>query len=365
MLRLPMDVRYSRMLVEAQRLNCVPAAALCAALVSGRDLLMRVGRDDKHIKEARELFEASQDSDFYTLMRAYQYAKNSGFSVEACRRYGIHALTARQVEQTYEQILNLNRQATQGAPTADAPAENVAPAADNSDPLPRCIMTGFIDQLCIRRDQGTLECELTERRHATLMRESVVQNAQLFVAGSIREVIGRGSQNLTLLGLASAVKREWIEDVFPDQMSSTIEHLFDRTHKRVAAVRLVRFRDLVIHHEHQRDLDPKESGRCIAEAHLQGIFELPLFNHEIKQLIGRLNVVNRAMPELEFPKMDRAGIKTCLSAAFEGLSLAKQAQAAPLKDAFLARLGKERTAWLDEIAPQSITWHDGRKLKES
>jgi ATP-dependent helicase HrpB len=74
MLRLPMHPRYSRLLVEASRFGCVPAAALCAALVSGRDLLQRVGRDDKHIKEARELFEASQDSDFHTLMRAYQFA---------------------------------------------------------------------------------------------------------------------------------------------------------------------------------------------------------------------------------------------------------------------------------------------------
>ena len=55
-------------------------------------------------------------------------------------------------------------------------------------------MTGFIDQLCLRHDQGTLECDLTEGRHGTLMRESVVQNAPLFVAATIREVTGRGSR---------------------------------------------------------------------------------------------------------------------------------------------------------------------------
>ena len=79
MLKLPMHPRYSRMLVEAAKFGCVPAAALCAALVSGRDMLMRLGRDDKHIQEARELFEASQESDFYTLMRAYQFAKKNRF----------------------------------------------------------------------------------------------------------------------------------------------------------------------------------------------------------------------------------------------------------------------------------------------
>src|SRR5207249_10485737 len=109
MLRLPMHPRYSRMLIEAAKFDCIPAAALCAALVSGRDLLMRLGRDDKHISEARELFEASDQSDFYTLMRAWQFARKNNFAVESCRRYGIHAQTARQVEQTFEQILAVAR----------------------------------------------------------------------------------------------------------------------------------------------------------------------------------------------------------------------------------------------------------------
>jgi len=92
MLRLPMHPRYSRMLVEASRRGCVPAAALCAALTSGRDLLVRVGREESHIKEARELFEGGNASDFHTLMRAFQFAKNAGFDVNQCRRHGIRLI---------------------------------------------------------------------------------------------------------------------------------------------------------------------------------------------------------------------------------------------------------------------------------
>src|SRR6185436_5762953 len=110
MRRLPMHPRYSRMLIEAARFGCVPAAALCAALVSGRDLLQRLRREDKHIAEARELFEASQDSDFFTLMRAYQFARKSNFNTETCRRYGIHSQSARQVEQTHAQIMQIAEQ---------------------------------------------------------------------------------------------------------------------------------------------------------------------------------------------------------------------------------------------------------------
>jgi ATP-dependent helicase HrpB len=361
MLKLPMHPRYSRMLVEAAKHGCVPAAALCAALVSGRDLLMRVGREDKHIKEARELFEASQESDFHTLMRAYQFAKNCDFSLERCRRYGIHAQTARQVEQTCDQILNISGALGSSKPASAGAA--LSGASSTPDPLLRCLMTGFIDQLCLRRDQGTLECELTEGRRGTLMRESVVQNAPLFVAATIREVSGRGSENLTLLGLASAVKREWVEETFPEQISVQVEHLYDRTHKRVAAVKLVRFRDLVIHHEHQREVDAKASGRALAEAARKGYFELPLFNHEVKQLIQRVNLVVAVRPELEFPVFDEDAIAACLARAFEGLTLAKEAQATPLREAFRRHLAPEQLGWLNELAPTSISWPDGRQLK--
>jgi ATP-dependent helicase HrpB len=355
MLKLPMHPRYSRMLVEAARLGCVPAAALCAALVSGRDLLMRLGRADQHIKEARELFEASQASDFYTLMRAYEFAKKNHFGVETCRRYGIHAQTARQVEQTFEQILQIaQRQELAGRSAGPQPSE---------DPLLRCIMTGFIDQLCVRRDQGTLECDLTEGRHGALMRESVVQSAPLFVAASIREVAGRGSENVTLLGLASAVKREWIAETFPEQLTTRLEHVYDRTHKRVAAVKLLRFGGLVIHHEHQPETDPKASGLCLAEAHLKGCFELPLFDHQIKQLIARANLVAAVMPELELPAFDPPAVCVCLGRAFDGLTLAKEAQAAALRETFVQHLGQDRLGWLDELAPGSLPWPDGRKLK--
>src|SRR5205085_3429150 len=115
-------------------------------------------------------------------------------------------------------------------------------------------------------------------------------------------------------------KREWVEETFPQHLTTEIEHLFDRTHKRVAAVKLLRFRDLVIHHEHQREVDPAASGQCLAEAYRKGYFELPLFNHEIKQFIARVNLVCAVLPELEFPAFDESRIKLALACAFEGLT---------------------------------------------
>ncbi|MEW6307170.1 MAG: ATP-dependent helicase C-terminal domain-containing protein, partial [Verrucomicrobiota bacterium] len=359
MLRLPMHPRYSRMLVEAAKRNCVPSAALCAALVSGRDLLVRLSRDDKHIAEAREVFEGSQHSDFFTLMRAFQFARKCNFSVEQCRRYGVNARSAREVEQTLDQILDVCQRYRLIA--KEQSGETAAPKPDD-EALLKCIMTGFIDQLCVRRDQGTLDCELTERRTGTLMRESVVQNAPLFVAATIREVPSR-SGNLTLLGLATEVKREWIEETFAEQVAVKVEHLFDRGHKRVAAVKLVRFHDLVIHHEHQREVEPAAAGRCLAEAARKGHFELPLFNHELKQFIARVNLVCAVLPELEFPAFDEEAMVDGFARAFSGLTLAKEAQGVHLRDAFFKHLESAQITWLDELAPATVAWGGGKPLK--
>ena len=74
-----------------------------------------------------------------------------------------------------------------GNPAEAAASPNIFEAGPADDALRRCIMAGFIDQLCLRRTQGSLECAMTEGRQGTLLRESVVQSASLFVATSVRD----------------------------------------------------------------------------------------------------------------------------------------------------------------------------------
>ena len=360
MLRLPMHPRYSRMLIEASQRGCVPHAALCAALVSGRDLLARLDRDDAETKTAREMFEDSGDSDFITLMRAYDFARSNGFSFDRCRSHGINAHVARQVEQTCQQILQAaHQQRLYDREAADSTANNV-------EALLRCLMAGFIDQLAKRREPGKPACDLTGQRQGQLVRESVVQDAPFFVAANLREAPSRGSTPLTLLSLATRVQPEWVAGMFPQHLSTTVEHIFDARNKRVAAIRLVRYHDLVIEQKpRQRDLDPLASGRCLAEAHRAGAFDLPLMDHRLKQFIARVDLVHATLPELEFARFDETAIIACLARAFNGLALVKEAQAAPLIPAFHQHLEKGHVSWLDELVPLSIPLPDNRSIKVS
>lgn len=347
MLRLPMHPRFGRMLVEASARGCVPDAALCAALVSGRDLLVRIGRDEGHLRDRREAFEDGGTSDFHTLMRAHQFARDHGFAVDACRRNAIHGQTARQVEDTYRQILHLAKR--EGLLSGeDSPA-----AAPSPDALERCLVAGFIDQLAVRKDSGTLDCVLTEGRTGTLVRESVVQKATMLVAASVREVSGRGG-NLTLLSQCTAVKIEWLREMFPQHFNSRLEHLYDRTHKRVAAIDVIRFLDLVVDQQHRREVDPVASGRCLADAVGRGWLDLPNLDHAVQQWIGRVECLRAAVPELELPPMRTEGTRRALETAFRGLTLGREAQSVPLLPAFHGVLSKDQQAFVEELAPLQL-----------
>lgn len=356
MLELPMHPRYSRMLVEASRRGCVPQAALCAALTSGRDMLVRPGRDEPHLREARELFEGDVRSDFQTLIRAWQFARNANFDLGRCRSHGIRADVARVVSATYDQFMELakrQRLTGEGAPAA--------PAADPDEGLARCLIAGFPDQVASRRDSGTLDCSVADGRQAVLARESVVQ-APLLVAAGLREVEMRG-QRTTLLTLATAIQPAWLADTWPEHHVRAVESVYDRLHKRVATIRRTRFLGVLVAEEHEREPDPEGSGLALARAFAAGAFELPNLTHEVKQYIARTNLAAAALPELELPAFDGPALQRVLADAFRGLTLAKEAQSADLLASVRRHGGAAVREWVEAAAPVHIRWHDGKTLK--
>ena len=127
-------------------------------------------------------------------MRAWSYAANNQFRLDACRKLGIHAVTARQVGPLFEQFLRIAKD--EGLDTK--------PREIKDEALQKCILIGFCDRVARRLDQGTLRCELVHNRRGVLARESAVQHSPLFVAAEVREVEGREVN--TILSLATAIE---------------------------------------------------------------------------------------------------------------------------------------------------------------
>ena len=132
MLRFPVHPRYARMFLAAEERGCVRSVALMAALTQGRSFLIR--GVDKRTEEARDdLLGEETESDFFLLMRAWRYADQASYGLEACRRLGIHAQGARQVGPLFEQFLGI----------AEKEGLDVSEKRIDGAAVRKCVLAGF------------------------------------------------------------------------------------------------------------------------------------------------------------------------------------------------------------------------------
>ncbi len=354
MLAFPVHPRYSRMMLAAQEYGCVYQACLVAALTQGRDLLLRGG--GKEVQSDREdLLGEKASSDFWILMRAWTYAQKNQFRVDACRKLGIHAVTARQVGPLHEQFLRI----------AKAEGLDTQPREVKDEALQKCILIGFSDRVARRLDQGTLRCELVHGRRGLLARESVVQHSSLFVAAEIREIEGRDREVNTLLSLATAIEPDWLKELFPDDLKSEMHVQFDGTAKRVQAAELVRFRELALS---AKRVDPPPAGaaaRLLAEEIVSGRLPLPNWDHSVEQWLLRLRLLCQHCPELQLPPITDEDRKHIIEQLCLGAMSYKDLKEREVKPVVMSWLSEAQRQLLDKHAPERLALPNGRTPKVS
>jgi ATP-dependent helicase HrpB len=352
MLAFPVHPRYARMLLAAQEYGCVYQAALVAALTQGRDLLLRnIGRDATELRE--DLLGDKASSDFWILMRAWTYASKNQFRLDACRKLGIHALTARQVGPLLDHFLRI----------AEREGLDVQPRAVPDEALQKCILIGFSDRVARRLDSGTLRCAMVHSRRGVLARESVVQHSPLFVAAEVREVEGRDKELNTILSLGTAIEPDWLRELFPDDIRSESRVYYDAATKRVYAEEELRFRDLPLE---KRRLEPPPAGeaaRLLAEEVTSGRLVLKEWDHTVDQWILRLNLLSNWCPEFALPPISDEDRRHLLEQLCHGAVSYKEIKDRPVKPLVKSWLSAAQQDLLEKHAPERLELPNDRKPK--
>ncbi|HVU07751.1 MAG TPA: ATP-dependent helicase HrpB [Verrucomicrobiae bacterium] len=354
MLAFPLHPRYARMLLAAQDFGCVHQACLVAALTQGRDLLIRnPGRDAESARE--DLFGDKANSDFWILMRAWNYAAKNQFRMDVCRKLGIHAVTAKQVGPLLEQFLRIAKDEDLDTQAREIKDEN----------LQKCILIGFSDRVARRMDEGTLRCELVHNRRGVLARESVVQQNPLFVVAEIREVEQRGKEMNTILSLATAIETDWLRELFPDDLKSDLHVQFDAREKRVLAAELLRFRGLALA---AKRIDPPPAdaaARLLADEILAERLALPNWNHGVEQWLARLDLLCTNCPELQLPQISDEDKKAIIEQLCHGATSYKDIKEREVKSVVMSWLSQPQRELLDKHAPERLSLPNGRTPKVS
>jgi ATP-dependent helicase HrpB len=353
MLAFPVHPRYARMLLAAQDYGCVRPIALIAALTQGRDLLAR--RQGAYGADKRdELAGGETESDFFMLMRAWHDAKQAGFQAERCRALGINAQAARQIGPLFEQFLRIA--AEEGLDTRDKPLDRSA--------VQRCLLLAFSDHLGKRLD-ANFRCDLVHGRRGTLARESVV-TAPLFVAAEVREVESGGGRERNLnvvLNLATAVKEEWLREIFPNGFKATRVVVYDPALRRVVAREERRFRDLILEEKISDSPPSDQAAAILAGEVVAGRLSLEHWDEAVEQWILRVNRLREWMPELELPPIAEADRIAMIEHICDGAFSYNDISKRPVLPVVKSWLSHQQQRWIEEYAPDRIQLPKGRTVK--
>lgn len=353
MLRFPVHPRYARMFLAAQERGCVRPVALMAALTQGRSFLLRGA--DKRTEDAREdTLGEEHESDFFLLMRAWRFAHQANYALDACRRLGLHAQGARQVGPLFAQFLEI----------AEAEGLDVAEKRVDGAEVRKCVLAGFSDQLAKRLDAGTLRCELVHARRGLLARESTIQKAPLFVAAEISEIEGRGGEVNVLLSLATAIEEAWLREIFPADFREVRNVIYDAQQKRVVTRRERRFRDLVLEAKTSSDEAPLDAAAALLTAEVTaGRLKLEQWDDSVEQWITRVNRMAEWFPELEVNPITEPDRATLVEQVCYGELGYKDIKDKPVMPVLRDWLTAEQLAVLDDYLPERLVMANGRRSR--
>jgi ATP-dependent helicase HrpB len=195
-----------------------------------------------------------------------------------------------------------------------------------------------------------------------LTRESAVRDARLFVAGEVREINGKDGVQ-TLLSLGTAIREEWLRELFPAAFNESVEVFYEKSLRRVMARRESRFFDLVLAASQTDKAPPGEAAALLAREVLAGNCPLEHWDHAVDQWIIRLNRLREWMPELGLPALLEADRAALVEQLCYGAATYKEIKERAVWPVVKSWLGEAQQAMLEKFAPERLEMPNGRRFK--
>ncbi|HZH30026.1 MAG TPA: ATP-dependent helicase HrpB [Pyrinomonadaceae bacterium] len=365
MLRLPLHPRLARVVVEAEQRGVARAACAVAALLGERDIRARHLLSNPHGGETRPRPKIHGKSDLLDLLDTFTEAAATNFAPESLRGLNLNPKAVQNVERVRRQLERL-LPTERGGRNSDA---------DEETQLLLSVLAGYPDRVARRRKRpdktasGDLELSLAGGGSATLAPESLVRAEEFLVAVDAEERRGAGASRgtSTRVRLASAIKPEWLLDLFAERIRETSHVEWNARTERVETVERLVYEELTLDESRTSVGGSEAVTKVLAEAALSAGFE-ELIDHEAASgFLARVEVVRGACPELDLPGLDEDDVRASFLALCEGRSsfaeLREAARAGGLLQALRARLSREQASSLARLTPERAQLARGRMVR--
>jgi ATP-dependent helicase HrpB len=349
LISLPLHPRIGRLLCAAAEARCTEEGATLAALLCERDIRRPDFSQPMHSRGP-----ATQgDSDLLIRMEDLAEAQRHRFAAHLNHR-GIDPIAARQVVQVRDELRRIGRR------LGDAHPRDVHPKRPSDETLLKLLLWAYPDRVCRRRAGDRAAAAMTGGGGVRLDAESVVRQSELFLALDARDDL-RSATREALVRIASAIRQEWLLEMFPQSISRQRTTVFDERRGRVVGRGVVRYRDLVLSEESDAPVDGP--GEALAAALRPRAADFFANDPRAANFLSRVGLLRKWMPEHPWPAFDGSELGDVLAELCAGKKSVEEVERLPLADALEARLGFPLDRVLREQAPEAIEVPSGSRIR--
>jgi ATP-dependent helicase HrpB len=380
LMALPVHPRLARLLVDAAEHGMLHEGATIAALLSEKDIA-RVepggGFDSRQAK-------VQGDSDLTVRMQMLDDAERYKFAAHL-RDRGIDPIGARQVAKTRDELLRVakrlgppdRRSPSPGTPgegrgeglqrrSQERPHPNPLPEYREREPdeemhlkLP---LLAYPDRVCRRRASDPKAAAMVGGGGVRLGPESGVWQSEFFVALDARHD-ERNPRSEAVVRIASAIRVEWLEELFPQSIRRVQSATFDESRGKVVGLRQTFYRDLLIDETKDAAVDPAQAAAALAEALRPRAREIFASDESAQNVLARVALLRQHMPEQAWPAFDDMELGQILAKVSEGKRGIEDLKRTSLVPLLTNRLPYPLDRMLEQHAPAAIEVPTGNRIK--
>jgi RNA helicase HrpA len=275
MAELPLEPHISRMVIEAEKHNCVETVCTIASFLGGRSVFVRPKNKEEEAEKAHNRFRVPE-SDFLTLLKVWQEYEANDYRDGWARDNFLHTKMLAEVRQVRYQLFRALRR-------------NGIRASESQDPeaIGKSIAAGLIENLMERYSHYSYRRVKGGGVDLFIHPSSVTfgRNPKFFVSAEIVQT------KRTYARVIQEVKPNWIEEIAPQLIrEEPKEAYYDPASDRV--LRKINFYikgggyDPFM--EEERPLAGREAVEIFAEALAQEKINMPFIKHN-KEAIETIN----------------------------------------------------------------------------
>jgi ATP-dependent helicase HrpB len=354
LLALPTHPRLGRLLVEAARLGRLREGAAMAALLAEKDLaaVERPGPAPGPRRPA-----SHGRSDLLDRLDRLEEAERARFA-PGLRASGIDPAAARRAAQARDELLRIGRRLEVPA----GPAGHEPGDEDPEDDLLRLPLAAYPDRVCRRRPGDAGAGVMVGGRGVRLEPESVVREAELFLALDLRDD-RRGGTREARVRIASEIRADWLEAMFPGAVRLERTVRFDESRGRAIAALAVLYRDLVLLEETHGAVSAEEASSALASTLAERAEAFVREDEAAASLLDRLEFLRRAAPEGDWPAFGPDDLAEVVADACIGRRTVDEVRRVPKAPLLLGRLTHALRRALDENAPEALQVPTGNRIR--